>query len=396
MGKKYDGVRAVSGKSIEIDFYYGGKRNRERIALEPTPTNLRRAANHRAAILDAITNGTFDYAATFPNSKRAQAFKRAGSTQFTIEEYLLEWLLEKKPTLKASTFNGYDKVVRFNLIPNIGKIAVVDLKRGHIRKWLMDTSIRNKTITNILSVLRSAMTDAMMDELIENNPLLGWTYKKVALPNDNKDPDPFSTDEQAAILSVLSGERYNQILFCFWTGVRTSELVALDWDDVDFVNGTIRISKAKTQASDEIETTKTLSSIRDIKMLAPAREALLAQKEHTYLKGKEIFRNPRTKERWEGDAAIRKTLWMPALKKCGVRYRKPYQTRHTYASMMLSAGEHPAWLAGQMGHKDWGMIRQIYAKWMKPEFDDSGNKAEALFGKNFHSVLEVKTHVKAK
>ncbi|WP_316867790.1 site-specific integrase [Ralstonia mannitolilytica] len=33
-----------------------------------------------------------------------------------------------------------------------------------------------------------------------------------------------------------------------------------------------------------------------------------------------------------------------------MRYRKPYQTRHTYASMMLSAGEYLMWVARQMGH----------------------------------------------
>lgn len=49
-----------------------------------------------------------------------------------------------------------------------------------------------------------------------------------------------------------------------------------------------------------------------------------------------------------------------ALKKAGVRYRRPYQTRHTFASMLLSAGEHPMWVAQQMGHSDWTMIAQVY------------------------------------
>jgi integrase len=48
---------------------------------------------------------------------------------------------------------------------------------------------------------------------------------------------------------------------------------------------------------------------------------------------------------------------MPVLKAANIPYRNPYQTRHTYASMMLSAGENPMWVASQMGYKDWGILR---------------------------------------
>jgi integrase len=106
----------------------------------------------------------------------------------------------------------------------------------------------------------------------------------------------------------------------------------------------------------------------------------LAQKAFTFLADDIIFQNPRTNEPWEGDQPIRRTLWEPALKKAGVRYRNPYQTRHTYASMMLTAGEHPMWVAQQMGHADWGMIRQVYGRFIPSAVNDSGDKAVALFG----------------
>jgi integrase len=74
------------------------------------------------------------------------------------------------------------------------------------------------------------------------------------------------------------------------------------------------------------------------------------------------------------------TLRNCLFKKSGVRYRNPYQTRHTYASMMLTAGEHPMWVAQQMGHADWGMIRQVYGRFIPSAVNDSGDKAVALFG----------------
>ena len=67
-------------------------------------------------------------------------------------------------------------------------------------------------------------------------------------------------------------------------------------------------------------------------------------------------------------------------KNANVRYRNPYQTRHTYASMMLSAGEHPMWVARQMGHAAWTMIARVYGKWMPDADLHAGMKAVAIFG----------------
>lgn len=72
-------------------------------------------------------------------------------------------------------------------------------------------------------------------------------------------------------------------------------------------------------------------------------------------------------------------MWVHAMKKAGVRYRRPYQTRHTYASMMLSVGEHPMWVAKQMGHSDWTIIARVYGRWMSTANGNAGSKAEAIF-----------------
>lgn len=61
---------------------------------------------------------------------------------------------------------------------------------------------------------------------------------------------------------------------------------------------------------------------------------------------------------------LRKYVWKPTLEKLNVPYRYPYHCRHTYASMMLSQGKNPMWVAKQMGHADWGMIRKVYGRWV--------------------------------
>ncbi|WP_416364989.1 Arm DNA-binding domain-containing protein [Pseudomonas sp. NFX183] len=379
MGRGGRGVRAVSDSSIEITFMYRGVRCRERITLKPTATNLKKAEQHKAAIEHAISIGTFDYSVTFPGSARAAKFAPEASRE-TMNGFLTRWLEAKKKHLASSTYDGYRKLVTLRLIPALGDTMLVDLKRKAVRDWLDTLEVSNKTLSNVQSCLRSALNDAAEEELIELNPLAGWTYSRKAAPPKEDDVDPFSPEEQQAVLGALTGQARNMMQFALWTGLRTSELVALDWGDIDWLRDEVMVSRAMTQASKgRAETTKTAAGRRSVKLLRPALDALKAQKAHTFLAGAEVFQNPRTFERWAGDGPIRKTMWVPAMKKAGVRYRRPYQTRHTYASMMLSAGEHPMWVAKQMGHSDWTMIARVYGRWMPSADSSAGTRAESLW-----------------
>ena len=193
--------------------------------------------------------------------------------------------------------------------------------------------------------------------------------------------DPFTPDEIRLICAACDGQLRNLVQFGFWTGVRTSELFALRWPDVDWRHGSVRVQRARVRG--EIKTTKTAAGVRDVKLLPPALVALQAQRTHTELLGGEIFHDPRTNAPWSGDHALRSGPWRRALRAAGVRYRYPYQMRHTYASMMLSAGENPAWIARQMGHADWGMIRpartRVGCLMSRP---NAGEKASSWWAKN--------------
>lgn len=377
--QQHYGVRPGSETTIQISFQYQGIRCRERLKLKPTPANLKKAARHRAAIIDAIDAGTFDYSVTFPRSKNARKFIR----QDRLDNYLSQWLEQKRPTLKTSTHDGYRKVIEGHLIPAFGHLMLAEFRRSHARDWAASLTCSNKRISNLLSPLRTALTDAMHDEMITTNPLAGWHYRRQeAVASRSNDIDPFTPAEQAAILEHLPEDGRPLIQFAFWTGLRTSELVALEWGDVDTVRRKARISRGITQAArGQAETPKTAAGIREIDLLPAALDALKRQKilsDH-HDSGR-MFLNPRTGEPWAGDQAIRKTLWAHALKRAEVRYRRQYQTRHTYASMMISAGEPIAWVSRQMGHTSVVLTAQIYAQWVPTDSYQAGSKAVDMFG----------------
>lgn len=376
MGRR-SGVRAASDTSIEIDFYYKGVRCRERLRLKPTKPNVRYAENLKGEIENKIERGTFDYTAYFPDSSRAQLFAPQPGAIIALSNYLETWLNAARTYTKSSTWNGYRKIVRNQLIPAFGDLKLTEIRRRHVKDFAFKRNISPKTLGNIISPLRVALDEAVEDELIDLNPLAGWKIKrrdKRARGRQDK-IDPFSDEERQAILKALTGQGRNLIEFAFWTGLRTSELCALDWPDIDWVQGYAYITKSLTQASSEPEEPKTEAGERRVKLLPPALAALTAQKAHTYLAGKEVFQNPRTAERWVGDQPIRKTLWIHALKRAGVRYRNPYQTRHTFASMMLMAGENVMWVAEQMGHTDWTFTARTYSRFIPDDAPDAGRKA---------------------
>lgn len=379
--KHYDGVRSRSAKSIEIDFIFRGIRCRETFKVAPTPTNLKKVAQHRATILDAISRGVFDYAVTFPESRNRFKFaERPQSAGLRLEDYLERWIKEKKKQLKSSTWDGYNKIVTMINATKLGTVLLPELRRTHIRDWCREQQCGNKWLANVQSVIRSALQDAVDEDLIETNPMYGWKYENVEAVKAKDDVDPFDAIEREAIISAMpSPQLKNMFEFAFWTGLRTSELIALTWDDVDWIRGEVRINKAKTQSASEPETTKTKKGIRDVKLLAPALAAITRQKSQTFLAGGIIFLDPRNNKPWEGDEAIRQGPWKTAIRKSGVRYRRPYQTRHTYASMMLTAGEPLGWVASQMGHSDLTMLARVYARWIKSATPEVGNKAVAMF-----------------
>lgn len=377
MGAGPSGIRAATRSSVSIDFYYRGVRCRERLKLPPTAANLKFAANLRAQIQAEIARGTFDYATYFPDSTRAMALSRTPGAAITIERALETWLRGMKAQIEHTTWRDYELAIDRVWVPLCGKKRLPELTRADLKAWVGEQTCGLKRIRNLLLPMRGMYAQALEDELIAQNPFIGWTPRKVEPPKEEDDVDPFDQAEVTAILNACEGQVRNLFQFAFWTGLRTSELIALRWEDVDLVGGTLSVRRAKVRK--QVKAPKTKAGRRTVQLLEPASNALLAQREYSQLRGEEVFLNPRTGEPWEHDGPIRKTAWQPALKRAGVRYRYPYQTRHTFASTLLSAGENPVWVANLMGHKDWAMIIKVYGRWIPSIAPDAGKKVAAVW-----------------
>ncbi len=371
--KRGGGVRSATESSIEVDFYYRGARCRGRIKLPPTPRNMRFCENLLGQI--KIEKGIFDYAKHFPGSKRARKVIEKPATLDDMATVLQRWLGRKQLELEHSTIIGYTRIVENILTPRIGKIALRDFDRLAVRELVatFGEGVTAKRINNVLGPLRGALDDAVDDGLLAANPLDGFKVRRRAKANAAEEVDPFSPAEVRAILAAIDEDQVrNYCQFNFATGLRTSEMIGLCWSDIDWVAGTVKIRRAWIMG--KMKAPKTDSGVREVQLVAPALAALKAQRAHTALAGEFVFHDPKSNARWGSDQTLRAGDWPKALRKAGVRYRYPYQMRHTFASQALSAGENVMWVARQMGHRDWTITAKKDARWIPSIVPDAGGK----------------------
>ena len=136
----------------------------------------------------------------------------------------------------------------------------------------------------------------------------------------------------------------------------------------------LNISRKRTADSKGPESLKTSSSYRSIKLLPDALAAIEDQKQYTFKLQQHIFHNPNTNEIWSSPKIYREA-WIRIFKKTDITYRYPYQIRHTFATMMLGAGENLMWVSYSMGHKSTKETLDTYARWITDDESNEGMKA---------------------
>lgn len=376
------GVTDKRGR-CQISFVLHGERFRIvlRGLMYERATDRKQAARILATVQREIQIGTFYFPKHFPWHPSAKRFLKGH--QLLIGDALRTWLQLKRDQvargqLEPTTYRGYEKDVLHHLVPTFGELRMSELRTSDVEDWLSKLGITGKTKNDILIPFRSLLKKALRDELIDRDPLA----KIENQPHRSKEPDPLSTDEIERVLTAAEGQVRNIIQFAIWTGLRTSELIAVRWEDVDLDERKVQIRMTRTSAGEKAHG-KTALSTRSVDLHPAARAALMDQTAFT--RGKRfVFDNPRTNEPWKHDGPYRKTAWTPTLTKAGVRYRPAYQTRHTFASMLLSQGIEPMYVASQMGHRDWGMIRKTYGRWMPEYGQGQREKIAALWAPGRH------------
>ncbi|WP_455910704.1 Arm DNA-binding domain-containing protein [Pseudomonas putida] len=374
------GVEA-RGNSVRIYFQYDGGKCRESLPGGNTPANVAQAKRLLAIIEYEIQAGTFDYARHFPNSARL--------VENTFGHYLDIWLRIKANSVAASSYRGYANKAEVHVRPRWGKVQINAIDHLDLQEWIQGTlskTLKNKTIRDIISNVRQVFRLYRTRMKVAHDPTEGLM---VRLP-DPEAPDPFTRAEIKQILETPTTRTLELLMvqFMIWAGPRVSETIALAWEDVDLEHGTVTFRRSKVRGAYRV--TKTRRSMRKVRLLAPAWDALRKVEALTRKRKAEtveiverdnktarrhtlhfVFLNTKSGLPHANDFVVRDRFFKAHLLAAGVRYRGPGQCRHTYASQLLTTGIASIdWIAEQMGHTNGNMIRQHYGTWINEDGPD--------------------------
>ncbi|WP_168921857.1 site-specific integrase [Polaromonas vacuolata] len=347
----------IRPNSIRVTFTLDGKQQHRTLTLNgkpmpPTSANLKYAERLVAEIKEKIRLSTFSM---------AEYFRAAGDGgKLTVGAQLDTWL--KGQRIEESTRAGYESCAKFWKITGLGDKALRALRTSDILTALATRpDLSGKTVNNYVQVLREAVELAVTDKILVDNPVIKVPHAK----HQKEPPDPFSREEMEKVLVSLADKHPGQVSnfteFWFWTGMRTSEIFGLRWDNVDLASGLVVVREAVVRG---VQKDRTKTNVeRTVNLNSRALAAIQRQREHTQVAGEHVFTDPRYRTAWVDERAYRRSFWTPTLKILGVRYRRPYNMRHTYATVMLMAGMNPAFCAKQLGHSV-EMFHKTYAKWL--------------------------------
>ncbi len=203
------------------------------------------------------------------------------------------------------------------------------------------------------------------------------------LKTEQSDIFPLDKSEIDVFLNGLHVhyQPFFQVAFC--TGMRFGEMAALKWKNVDFANAQIHIKE--TLVYGEEGPPKTIKSRRTIDMFSLVEEALLKQRKMAGGKGKYVFLD--LKGRLMVPDHVREHVWKPALLKAELEYRPMLQTRHTFATIAIDAGEDLGWVQQMLGHSSLQMIFTTYYGWMKKSTMNDGSAFMASMKKSESTEL---------
>jgi integrase len=390
--------------ALFMDFRLQGRRCREYTALSDTPANRKKLEKVLAKIEAEIEAGTFVYTNYFPNSKALKRLSRPAGLELVetpvaqaaaaaagdsvvepvratplFQAFANQWVDEHSIEWRRSHIRSLLSTLNSRLIPHFGGKAVGQITKSDIlafRATLAKVKGRGekeglspKRINEIIGLLNQIMAEAA-DRFEFTSPTTN--IKRLRLRKT--DVDPFSLTDVQRILATVRADYKQYFVVRFFTGMRTGEVHGLKWKYLDFDLRIIRVRETFVLGEDEY--TKTDGSQRDIQMSQPVFEALQEQFKATGKVSEYVFCNLLGTPLDNKNFSDR--IWYPLLRHLGLEQRRPYQMRHTAATLWLAAGEAPEWIARQLGHTSTEMLFRVYSRYVPNLTRQDGSAMERL------------------
>jgi integrase len=316
------------------------------------------------------------------------SFARPG--KLTVAEFLEAWLKENcVPNRARNTTETYDFFIHKHIIPSIGMIPLTSLRPGHLQhlyKEKQDSGLGDRSRRYIHSTLHRALKIAVQQGLISSNPADAVESPKVK----HRDMKTMSEPDIHLFLEYARSTPYYALFYtALFTGMRRSELLALQWADIDLATGTISVNRTLHQLRNKeivISQPKTAKSRRLLELPDLLTEVLKEhrkqQKDLLRALGKTLEDDTYVFLNNKGQHLLPDAVskaWSKLAKLTGMKGIRLHDARHTHASLMLKGGEHPKVVQERLGHASIQVTLDTYSHVTPGIHKDAAKRFNEMF-----------------
>jgi integrase len=397
------GARRKDGGSRKLAFrlYFNGITSWEGMELIDTPQDRDLAEAKALLISHEMNQGVFDYLAHFPNGNKAYLFRPdvpKPKAALTVRAYYQYWIKKQTARVRPHRIKDYESQFRRHILDTktgnvqFGNLPLQGLTVDRLKNLQDSVKAKNMKAATVNAVvhssLRALLRDARGEGFISVDLYDRAFFKPLPLTDTEGNIDSYTPEERELILQGFKEKRRHFHAFVFhqfWTGSRPSETTALRWGQVDLLYSRFKVQRSRVQGHEA--GTKTKRSNREVIIHENLFEVLTAHRRS----GVEQSIPPL---HVDPDSYVFTTLegapvdeenfynreWLPMLRRLNIRPRPFYNTRHSYASFMLSIGARVAFVAAQIGDST-KTVETNYAKYL-PEADFSRQMIEGSIAKS--------------
>jgi len=312
----------------------------------------------------------------------------------TFKDLTDMWLVNYKMTLKPQSYNSTVSMLNKHILPYFGKMKLDKITSSDVQTFINDLSKKTINYVNARSIISRILQHGILLQLIQHNPA-----RDIVLPRkQKKDSDKvkfIEKDDLKKFLDYIEKDKlrnyktnFNYVLYklLLATGLRIGEACAVEWSDIDLINGTINIDKTYSKSIRRLSTTKSKSGTR----LISIDQATVNMLKLYQVRQRQLFHEVggvpevvfSTPTRKYFHTFVRQNALDKTCKEAGISRFTFHAFRHTHASLLLNAGISYKELQYRLGHSNIAMTLDVYSHLSK----DKEKEAVSYYEKAINSI----------